>query len=480
MDALPTELLDEIVQHCDHASQKALRSTSRTFNNLATPLVFERFYFAPCTFETNLRELDALIKSKKTLASQIKHVHVYADILPEWDRHEFETQALRHSDVERQIGVGPALLKFDECCKAQREWYLQNDEYLRIIKELLSSLPNLRSASVGITVPLEGSTRRWPLWSRVSSEIILSPDDWMFNQGGGYPHEDNHGATWTTLATINLLEAIGFRSSFAGITQVKKLKVHTLKTVRLKTVMEGRTFDDSNLTFSPRVESRFETLLTAFDHITALDLDILHPARGDHEEDIPSAEEQDRLRKLNGDEVCQILSRAKNLKRLSLAYGRESGTCWEPGDEDSHPLSSLFQAESNHWPSLQSLRLSVDLPHTLLLSLLGLLAATLRDLDLRDMCVYDAETLFSELPKVTAVETIYIEDLSTKTEANFDDHDAPASTYIIPEGLDVDQPYEKALKAYLLGRVEDFPGLPGAEFEEDGHGEASQPQQSAE
>lgn len=485
METLPSELLDLIVTHCDHGSQKALRSVNQHFQDLATPSVFAELYIAPCIFDEALRKLEAISQSKRKLANHIKTLIFYADILPPWDRHEWEAQAStdtvwNHATNillsnhlpdyknqppqadEKRLDI--SWRNFQALCNRQAEWYFDNENYQRIFKEAISSLPNLTKASVGVAEPCEGSTSCWPVWGRLKREMLVSPGDWVFEEEAEYRWNDNRMAQ-TTRAALNLLEAIGFRSSFAGVTPVQTLSVHTLNNGRLETLMSGLTADDSKLTFSPRIESCFQTLLGAFAHLTDLDLQIPHPVT---ETDRPLSDvERDKLLELNGRETTSILTHAKNLKRLRLEYDSESGAFWEPGEEALHPLRPLFQATTNPWPKLETLTISVNLPYTLLLSLLSLLSPTLRNLSLLDMCVYDAQALFAELPKAIKLENIYIECLWTKINVRYANIHAPPTTYIINQGLDVDEAYERELKAYLLGRAEDFPRLRGRLFLED-------------
>lgn len=467
MESLPDELLDLILTYCDHASLKALRLVKHHLSSLATPFVFSHFYLAPCIFDDSLAKLDALIRSPRKLASHIKHLTFLADILPPWDRHKFEARAARNlsQDGSNDKSLAAAWKAFDALRTRQTDWFYDNTTALHLFAELVSSLPNLTSASSGIAVPFHGSTARWPVWSRLKAHMLISPDDWIFDHDSDYLGNDNR-MLQSARATLNMLEAIGFRASFAGTTQVQSLRVHCMNNGRWKALLAGYTADDLSLSFSPQLESRFQTLSATFAHLAVLDLDIPHPVR-ETSRDLSYAE-QDELLSLAGREVASLLSHARGLRSLRLAYDSESVTLWEPGEESLHPLFPLLGGATIPWPKIERLNLSVNMPHTLLLSFLALLAPTLRGLELRDMCVYDAQVLFAELPNVLKLESIYVECLWTKINIRYANAHLPPTACIICEGLDADEPYERGLKAYLLGKADVFPRLPGREFMDGG------------
>lgn len=466
MDTLPPELLELIVDHCDHASQKTLRSLNHTIHDLATPAVFSTFYIAPCIFSSALQNLNNLIHCPRKLARHITQLTFHTDILPFWDCYKFQAHASKHSTDPSARDT--AWNTFVNLQKREEDWTLYQERYALQLKEAVSSLPNVTSASAGVAVPFQGSTARWPLWKRLKKDMLISPDDWLYDAEADYS-ESKHRTAQTTCATLTLLEALGFRACFAGIAQLRDLRLHMVHDGRLKPLMAGymTANSDSGIprTFSPDIEARFQTLLGAFTHLTTLDLQSPHPesaaSRG------LSHTERNALRALAGAEVCTILSQATNLRTLRFAYASEAATTlWEPEEEALHPLFPLFAPASGEppWPKLQHLDLSVNLPHTLLLSFLALLSPALRTLELRDMCVYDAQALFAGLPQAVKLESIYIECLWTKTNARCVNSGVEPKKCILCEGSDVDAPYERKLKAYLLGQAEDFPRL----TEEDG------------
>lgn len=87
METLPLELLDHILEHCDHSSLKRLRLVARHLTDKCTPRVFENFYMAE--FLESLDKLLAL--SKSSLSKHVKSVTYFCDFLPLWSREEWET-----------------------------------------------------------------------------------------------------------------------------------------------------------------------------------------------------------------------------------------------------------------------------------------------------------------------------------------------------------------------------------------------------
>ena len=491
MDSLPPELLELIITHSMHSTQKSLRQLNHRFHDLATSPIFEDFYIAPCIFAASLKTLENLINSPKELGKHIKHLHFYTDILPPWDRYEFEAKAAKHLDAgglngefgerDRDEVLKAAWHRFDDLRTQQTEWFYENDGYLRVFKELLSSLPNLASATAGMAMPFQGSTARWPVWQRLKSSNLVSPDDWMFDELEEVRRRD-HRMAQSTRGTLNLLEAIGFRSSFAGMSQVKDLKIHALSNGRWKSLLAGRISDDATLrTFAPDVETRFQMLLAPFAHLTTLDLHVPCPvtetSRHFHEGEF------EKLFELQGAEISAILASARNLRSLRFAYDSESASLtWASEEEEEHPLYALFGASETKalpWPKLEHLDLSANVPHTLLLSFLAPLAPTLRKLQLRDMCVSDAQALFAELPKVLKLQDAYLECIWTVVKTRDEGIIRSSVACGLCEGLDVDRQYERDLKAYLLGYAEDLPPLP-AELTCPAEGDAWEPEMAEE
>lgn len=457
MDSLPTELLEYIVGECNYASLKTLRATSHKWHRLTTPLVFSAIYFAPCIFQEALDNLWRLIRSGKNLSRHVTHLQIYADILPARDRPRFERLAAGHTQDEETLrsaytGYEALLLQQHDCLR-------NKGQHLELLKEAISSLPNLTSISAGIALPFRGSTARWPVWKRLKRRILISPDDWMYEDDADY-RDNPHRMRQTTDFLLQHLEAIGFRASFAGIKQIRELDLEMLHQGRLRSLMAGVGLDDPAVrVFSLEVETHFQTMTAAFEHLTTLDLQVPHQQTGTSRP--LHADEWAQLLVLAGAETSTMLLRARNLRTLHFAYDSEAGTFWSPGEEAQHPLHPLLAPSSSAspWPHLTHLDLSINVPHTLLLSFLALLSPSLERLELRDMCVYDAQALIAGLPKVVRPKSIYFECLWTKINVRYANIHSDPTTCILCEGTDIDAQYERGVKAYLLSQADDFPRL---------------------
>ena len=105
------------------------------------------------------------------------------------------------------------------------------------------------------------------------------------------------------------------------------------------------------------------------------------------------------------------------------------------------------------------------MPHTILLPFFSFLSPTLRSLELRDMVVEDVRELVCGIPRILNLEHVYMECILQRRSG-----DGFGCAFL--EGSDVDKPYERAVKAYLLGKSEELPELwwdvDGEESEHDG------------
>lgn len=199
MENLPEELLALIVEHCHHASLKCLRLVDHRFNTLSSAGTFEHFYIG--LFEYGLQNLQDLATSP--LSKHVKKFTFYSDIVPEWNRVEWQKQIDFRPDFSswyaaRKAELGPsymtsathspqadyaalsrhefgraeldeAWLRYESIRNEQQAWR-QSIQGARL-KDLLTSLPNLQEASVKCTTPFSGKTNDWPVWKALRERI---------------------------------------------------------------------------------------------------------------------------------------------------------------------------------------------------------------------------------------------------------------------------------------------------------------------
>ena len=106
-------------------------------------------------------------------------------------------------------------------------------------------------------------------------------------------------------------------------------------------------------------------------------------------------------------------------------------------------MARLFE-NSPSWSHLEHLSLSVKIPHDLLLELFRSLPSSLHSLELRDMLVYDAQELLTQISKILELDHVCIKCIRHQ------DLEVDECCCACTDGSDVCEPYERAVKAYLL------------------------------
>lgn len=478
MEELPAELTDHIVEHCDHSSLKTLRGVNKYFHKACTTRVFEHYYIG--YFRESLEKLQALSNSE--LAKHVKKFTLYSDILPDWDRNEWETHIDFRPDLKSwsrsrwlervEVNGGNDVLRVvrgppkcgrqrseDEYEKLPRHSFteselengwrvfstLQNNQRTGqshqslFFREHFARFPNLVEAEVTTATPFQGRISKWPVWKRLRQQMFVSPDDWVY----GIDYAENESrARLSGQAALCLLEAIGFRASFAGTNQIRSLTVNAAHSGPFKKLMgkgmylRYRGHDDENFDF----DSRLDRLREGFKHLTEISLHVPHAAESDYIGGEATAAE-----------LCQLLHSARELKKLHIMYNDDdTGMSYLP--QPAVPsLTPLFQTPPD-WKRLEHLSLSADMPYTLLLSFFERYAPTLRSLELRDMVVDDAKELLARIPSVLNLEHVYIECLWHFDASAADGPDAEPNRCFFDVGSNADEPWERAMKAYLLGQ----------------------------
>ncbi|KJY01556.1 hypothetical protein TI39_contig287g00024 [Zymoseptoria brevis] len=473
MDRLPEELLALICEHCDHATQKALRLASKRLHEASTPLVFEHFYMG--LFEYGLLSLKDLAKSP--LAKHVKELTLFPDIIPSWTKESYEKaidmrpnfslwlrgrksqiregyegtgitsclypgdprkeyEALpRHSLTKAELDAGWAT--FNQCAGQQARWS-QDREGLSF-KECISLLANLSKADVQCAVPFSGRTNDWPVWKKLRRHIYVGPDDFVWRQEMDEPDY----AHMSGQAALCLLEALGYRASFAGIKQVKYLSVHSSHLDPYLSLM-NESASNTTARGTPAHATRYQTLLETFRHLSTLRLHIPHATVSAHVSGFGMAVE-----------TMEFLRSARHLRKLDLRYGDDE---MSPDDESDSQLENLFDSDDVLFPELQSAALATNMPAEILLKFLTNHARTLRRLELRDMLVHNVNVAIEHIPRVLKLDHVYVEclwDDASRTEGEFDVN----YLCVLSRGTDSDADYEHSVKAYLLGQAEVMPNI---------------------
>ena len=195
-----------------------------------------------------------------------------------------------------------------------------------------------------------------------------------------------------------------------------------------------------------KIEPRIRTLAEGFKHLTELELQLQYGKGRDSDGALK--------------ELLMFLRATQDLRRLTLDCTTDE--VWVPVMSILKPFSALPPS----WPRLKSLRLSIDTMPGELLDLLRAVSASLRTLHLHDMIVGDVQAVFEEIPKTLRLETVYIENLF---HVDFPQEDPfiPGQSdmrdwsyeEVLIHGINTNEPYAQAVKAYLLGKSDSLPRL---------------------
>lgn len=267
-------------------------------------------------------------------------------------------------------------------------------------------------------------------------------------------HFDPDYAHATGHAALALIEAIGFRSTFFGIKPVTKLQLHSSHLGSYQDLFESQNGLRRNFTTDdavPRSGSENRTpcynrgsahhnmRVDAFRNLTSLKLHVPHATLST---------------RLHGDglriETLQFLYAAKQVRDLDLRYTDDE---LSPDiDEEMPLLESLFASSDTVWPYLHRLSLATNLAAEVLLHFLRNHAATLTELDLRDMRIRGVEQAIEQMPRILKLQNVYMECL-------WDESPNGEFLSVLSRSTDWDEPYEQAVKAFLLRKIPRKPPL---------------------
>lgn len=249
------------------------------------------------------------------------------------------------------------------------------------------------------------------------------------------PIEEPDYAHQTGQAALLLLEAIGYRSSFASTKQVTKLNVHSQHLDPYLSLMDHGCGTQG---------LRYQTILAGFQHLTTLHLHVPHATVAVHVSGLGVSVE-----------TMEFLRTARHLRNLELRYGDDE---MSPDDESDSQLESLFDSDEVLWPGLENLSLATNIPAEILLKFLRNHSGSLKSLELRDMLIHNVDLAIQQIPKILALRHCYMEclwDDASRVDGNLDIN----YLCVLSRGTDFNAKYEESVKAYLLGQSETLPPL---------------------
>ena len=486
MNDLPPELLDWILEQCPHSALKNMRLVNHYYHDASTPKVFEHFYMGQ--FTSCLENLISL--SKSPLGKHIKRFTFYSDYFPLWSKDQtreiwnrlidfrpefdawrngrdlgfecergderwrrWEARTIRNNvdEIPRHYfnlqELNEGFEEFERLRADAGVWV--TNEYALLFKEHFAMLPNLTEAicaPASFLFPENAS--RAPVWKRLRRRMLVSPDDWndakKHTLAGRRSHRVLPSERVRAQPALCVLEGLGFRASFAGTRQIHKLTVHLEHEISLQKFMlqTHRSTPDSS---SLHGKARFNLVKEAFQHLTDLNW------RMDGSDLLAARRSKADI------EAIELLQSAKQLRRLSLAYGADHDNPPELSLlrlDVQHPLGPLFETPLL-WPHLEHLGLSATMPHSSLLRFLACLPPSLCSLELWDMMIEDIMDLLRRIPQMLSLRHINLREL-THFHGETEDE---LFCHAFKRGLNVEGEYEQAVRAYLLAQSDELPNV---------------------
>lgn len=466
MGQLPAELLDLILDQCDHASLKELRLTSQCLGRMSTPRVFEHVYMA--LFDHCLTNFVHLATSR--LARHVRQLTFYSDVLPDWTypdwelsidfRQELKGRAASSKDGCSQTGELISTCGCDSCrarrlvdcptdtshtlpshdftveeldagwelysalALAQQKW-CTGPQHL-VFKEHFARLPNIEQVSVNGAGPSEVQSDLWPIWRRLRDRILVDPRSWMNKRH--LADEEVEGQ-----AALSLLQAVGWRAQFSGTKPVTKMSVNAL---------HSRSYSDLMGIDALDKQHRLNQMTDGFSSLTELKYRTraMLPRAWAADDSIAS-------------ETARFLRAATQLRRLHLAY-IDTPVFRGHAQFQRSALTDLIHEDGVTWPHLEHLALSVDLEGAELVSCLRH-HESIRSLELTNMALLHARPVLEEIPRVRKLDHVSIKSIWSRVRTD----DRPGLRCMLTRGTDTNEEPGRSIKEYLLGKRKELPDL---------------------
>ncbi len=458
MDRLPIELLEAVFDFCDFASLKAFRLVSRHYSEAATPAVFRHVYTA--LFPDCLEKFVALTRSPG-LSRHVHKLTFFSEVLPDLTWYKWESCIVSQTSRVRlnQLRTlrGQSLLDFfmagsgikegrdlyslsESHRRKAFERYLQlrksqfvwcEDSVRQCFKECFSSLPNIVDAEIWPCRPYQHHSRLniLPVWRRLLDQTLIGPDDWWPEGSCLEDPEFTPSSRLCKQAFSCLLEAIGFRASFAS-------------TSRQLTSLRAKASHKSPLWIHDRTRPALLTNISAaFKHLQSLQLWLPEPLGHTTATDALTADGTP----LAVAELNELLRNAPQLRWLELKvlFSSASPVSHSPGMLLELPRSLVHLAIFGEGSRCHHLPVMLER-----------LGPQLQSLELRDIGVHDLRELLRQIRTTFTLQRIYLECV---------DHSCLAcdkAPLLFSVGSSFPREFERAVTAYVLRQSDQVPDVP--------------------
>lgn len=474
---IPTEVFTLICQQCSPGSLRNLRLVNKRAHAVSTPLIFRRLYLAP--FSPSIDRMLSL--SRSSICKHVNAIDFIPDRLPDWSCERWSQsvsfkpsfQKWRQSVIDSEGPRDPESLRdsyqklpmhtftleemkrglqaYRAVTNQQNFWRADSDGLL--LKECLSSLPNLEEAVIQKAKPMHGSLNKVPFWKHLRRSILIGPDQWIFDHST--PGRDPSDGTYA----LAFLQAIGYRNTFSGVRKVEKMLLDLTMECSLSTLIAliEPTADQT---------ARLELVKEAFRPLKYLEISC--PCAPDF-----IAEDGEQ----QGAEVQELIRASVKLEVLHLEYGDPRKHYFQEG-QSRISLLPFFSNEQPTFPHLRELKITAAVPGDAFAKFLSLHSQTLRRLDMRDCVSDDWEAVLVTISRSLHLDEIYLEclhDYARLAPATFDrnddDHDSDDDPEVIKhaithfwQGIGGAMGLSEAMRVFLLeGQGE----IPEEYYEED-------------
>lgn len=483
METLPSELIELILDRCEHSAQKNLRLVNHAYHEAATPFVFQHIYFA--IFDDCHEKLVSISKSR--FARHVTHMTIYLDLLPEWSDSAFQYLVDYREDIMHWIAhkhgtlnqMSPQVQKHrdelpfelpdpatwegdrkpyhgftsDQLEKGGGEYRAARRQQLQwhesrqgaLFKEHFAMLPNLQVvACIQLTArtPREKIKPPAAIWRRMRRKILLDPYYWTCGPWGDKSHIVHEFARRVSFLA---LEAIAFRASFSGTKPITSFKLDSHHVGPWERMSDQQTGELTPLPDRLEVQRRFNLIREGFQQLKKLHWRLYY----DHAFYIWHTDLAVR-------DTKRLLHAATQLRSLTLVFIGRNNPRRDTRLDNTGPGNKevvSFLDSKPPWPHLQKLRLCIDAHYSKFIPFFKHLSPSLRSFELMESDVEDARALIVAIPQILSLDYARLERIWYR------DKSSGRMKCLFEHGTDVNDPTINAVREYLIGKAMELPDL---------------------
>jgi hypothetical protein len=339
----------------------------------------------------------------------------------------------KHDFTKAQLKDG-----FKQFCKLQAQQRIWLEDGTRqCFKECFAMLPNIVEATVKAHGPYQGRNNDPPIFRRIRQRILVGLDDWP-NQHRYFGHLEYKGRDGLAAqAFLCLLEATGFRASFACTrNHITKLTAHAMHSGDLG--FFGRT-EYASL----HSAARWKDVVEAFKHLEVLSL---------HVPDLQAGHDVVEFMRTTP-EITKLLHSAVYLQNLDFRITLDHNDRWQ--NELPVTIPGLFSEAPKYLTHLTLSSNGKVFGH--LETIIQGVSGTLTSLTLRDIFTVNLRDLLGAIRDILNLQQVYLESIDHERDSTLPYFTQFGAHQHFSRGSDIDDPFEQRVIAYLLKQREALP-----------------------